>query len=104
MPRKRSHETRLVLQVLIDAPADKTYGLEVTRATGLSPGSVYTILRRLEDEGLLDGSTEGIDPVEEGRPARYYYELNAVGRRVAHAETRQQRAALRSLVPGWGAP
>lgn len=33
MARKRSHETKLVLQMLLDAPADEAYGLEVVRAT-----------------------------------------------------------------------
>src|SRR4051812_10123943 len=101
MARKRSHETKLVLQMLLDAPTDETYGLEVTKATGLAPGTAYAILRRLEDEGLLDGRWEDVNPSERDRPARYFYRLNAEGRRVAHRETDAQREALRSLVPGW---
>jgi len=101
MPRKRSHQTRLVLQVLLDSPADETYGLEVVRASGVSAGTAYAILRRLEDEGLLDGRWETIDPEDEGRPPRRYYRLNGEGRRVALHETEKQRDALRQLVPGW---
>lgn len=91
------------MRVLLDAPADEVYGLQVTRATGLKPGSAYAILRRLEDEGLLDGRWEQVDPAEQGRPPRYYYRLNAEGRRVAQRETAEQRVALQSLVPGWSA-
>jgi len=104
MPRKRSHETKLVFQVLLEAPSDEVYGLQVTRASGLSPGSVYAILRRLRDEGLLDGRWEEVDASEQGRPPRYYYWLTAEGRRVARRETAAQRRALKALVPGWTGP
>jgi DNA-binding PadR family transcriptional regulator len=101
MTRKRSHQTKLILQMLLDAPADEAYGLEVVRASGVSTGTTYAILRRLEDEGLLDGRWEQISPEDEGRPARRYYRLNAEGRRVAHIETVNDRRALRALTPGW---
>ncbi|HTA34200.1 MAG TPA: PadR family transcriptional regulator [Solirubrobacteraceae bacterium] len=103
MPRKRSHQTKLILQVLLDAPADEAYGLEVVRASGVPVGTAYAILRRLEDEGLLDGRWEQISPEDEGRPARRYYKLNGEGRRVAHQETADQKRALELLVPGWSA-
>ena len=101
MLRRRSHETKLVLQVLLDAPTDESYGLQVVRATGLPTGSAYAILRRLEDEGLLDSRWETLDSSEAGRPPRRYYRLNGAGCRVAHSETDAQRTALRALVPGW---
>lgn len=103
MPRKRSHETKRVLRVLLDAPSDEVYGLQVTRAAGLTPGSAYAILRRLRDEGLLDGRWEQVDPAEQGRPPRYYYRLSAEGRRVAQRETAADRQALNALMPGWAA-
>jgi PadR family transcriptional regulator PadR len=101
MARKRSHQTRLILQVMLDSPADEAYGLEVVRASGVPAGTSYAILRRLEDEGLLDGRWEKMSPVDEGRPPRRYYRLNGEGRRVAHRETADQRRALRLLTPGW---
>jgi PadR family transcriptional regulator PadR len=101
--RKRSHETKLVFQMLLDAPTDEIYGLEVVRATGLPAGSAYAILRRLEDEGLLESRWEDLDSSDAGRPPRRYYRLNGDGHRVAHRETYAQRSALRSLVPGWNA-
>jgi len=101
MPRKRSHETRRVLQVLLDSPSEEVYGLQVTRAAGLTAGSAYAILRRLRDEGLLTGRWEQIDAAEQGRPPRYFYRLTAEGRRVAQRETAPERGALHSLMPGW---
>ena len=101
MARRRSHETKLVLQILLDAPTDEAYGLQIVRATGLPAGSAYAILRRLEDEGLLDSRWEQLDSTAAGRPPRRYYRLNANGYRVAQQETTDQRPALRSLAPGW---
>jgi PadR family transcriptional regulator, regulatory protein PadR len=103
MARRRSHQAKLILQVLLDAPADEAYGLEVVRASAVPAGTAYAILRRLEDEGLLDGRWEQISPENEGRPPRYYYRLNGEGRRVAHRETEDDRRALRLLSPGWRA-
>ena len=99
---KRSHQTKLVLQVLLDAPEDETYGLEVVRASGVPAGTTYAILRRLEDEGLLDGRWEVISAENEGRPPRRYYRLNGDGLSVARHETAEQSQALRLLAPGWG--
>lgn len=87
--------------MLLDAPTDEIYGLEVVRATGLPAGSAYTILRRLEDQGLLESRWEDRDSAEVGRPRRRYFRLNGDGRRVAYGETDAQRAALRSMAPGW---
>lgn len=103
MARRRSHQAKLILQALLDAPDDEAYGLEVVRASGVPAGTAYAILRRLEDEGLLDGRWEQIAPQEEGRPPRRYYRLNGEGRRVAHRETAADRRALQMLIPGWGA-
>jgi len=103
MARKRSHQTKLILQVLLDSPADEAYGLEIVRASGVPAGTSYAILRRLEDEGLLDARWEEIEPADEGRPPRRYYRLNGEGRRVAHRETADDQQALRLLAPGWSA-
>jgi PadR family transcriptional regulator PadR len=104
MVRKRSHETKLVLQMLLDAPADEAYGLEVVRATGLAAGSAYAILRRLEDEALLSSRWEELSGAEAGRPPRRYYRLSGEGQRVAQQETARERKALRLLAPGWSTP
>ncbi len=101
--RRRSHQAKLVLEVLLKAPAEEVYGLQVVDASGVGVGSVYAILRRLEDEGFLDGRWEQVDPSSEGRPPRRYYRLNGDGRRLAHRETAADREALRLLTPGWGA-
>jgi PadR family transcriptional regulator PadR len=55
MPRVRtfSPQTFTVLEALSHRPADWLYGLEIAKLTGLKSGSLYPILIRLADRGLL---------------------------------------------------
>jgi DNA-binding PadR family transcriptional regulator len=100
MPRKPSIQTRLIFQAFLDSPSDETYGFELAEKTGLPSGTIYPILRRLEEEGLLR-SRWGMVQGEGQRRRRRYYELTGTGRRVAHQATASQREALRLLTPGF---
>ncbi|MCX4657300.1 helix-turn-helix transcriptional regulator [Streptomyces microflavus] len=71
--------TRAVLAAFMAKPADEHYGLEVSEAAGLAPGSIYPILIRLEQCGWLESRWEDIDKHAEGRPARRYYRLSEKG-------------------------
>ncbi|HWB69042.1 MAG TPA: PadR family transcriptional regulator [Solirubrobacterales bacterium] len=99
MMRRPSTATRLVFQAFLDAPGEETYGFELARATGLPSGTIYPILRRLEGEELIESRWAEVE-TETQRRRRRYYALSAEGRRVAHAETVEQRRALRLLAPG----
>lgn len=99
--RTRSIQTRQVLQALLDAPEDESYGFELVKVTGLPSGSVYPILRRLEDEKIITAREEAIDPHARRPRYRIFYRLTAHGRSVACEATREKSTALRSLNPGW---
>lgn len=99
MTRKRSTATQLVFQALLDAPSEETYGFELSELTGLASGTIYPILRRLEEEGLLATRWATVQ-TEEQRRRRRYYQLTGEGRRVANAATATQRQGLRLLAPG----
>lgn len=99
--RTRSIQTRQIFQALLDAPDEETYGFELVKVTGLPSGSVYPILRRLEDENIITAREEAIDPTARRPRYRIYYRLTADGRRVARAATREKSETLRSLNPGW---
>ena len=99
--RERSIQTSQVLQALLDAPDGETYGFELVKVTGLASGSLYPILRRLEEEQLVTVREDLIDPNAKRPRYRIFYRLNAHGRRVAREATREKSAALRSLNPGW---
>jgi PadR family transcriptional regulator PadR len=79
-----------VLKVFLEDPGHPRYGFELMRLTGLASGSLYPMLARLEEAGLLVGSKENIDTHVEGRPARYTYTITGA----AVTATRLQLAAL----------
>jgi PadR family transcriptional regulator, regulatory protein PadR len=59
------------------------FGFDIVDVTGLTAGSVYPALDRLEELGHLRSSWERVEAAtSEGRPARRYFELTADG---AHA-------------------
>jgi PadR family transcriptional regulator, regulatory protein PadR len=101
--RRPSIETRRVLTIFLDAPREEIYGFELTRAAGLPSGTVYPILRRLEDAGWVSSRWETIDQSQEGRRRRRYYRLSEDGVREGRKAVAEQAQALRLLVPGWEA-
>ncbi|WP_433306105.1 PadR family transcriptional regulator [Actinoplanes sp. CA-030573] len=79
--RRPSAQTALVLNALADDPGAWRYGYELGRQVGLAAGSLYPILIRLRDRGLLEAAWE-TDPAP-GRPPRHLYRLTADGVRWA---------------------
>jgi PadR family transcriptional regulator PadR len=73
---------RLLMEMARDAGA-RHYGLEMAKATGLSSGTLYPVLARLEQAGWVTSTWEEVDPSRAGRPPRRYYRLTAVGVRQA---------------------
>ena len=56
------------------------YGLDIIEHTGLTAGTVYTTLRRLEQRRLVEGRWEDAGVAEaERRPRRRYYTLTPRG-------------------------
>ena len=82
--RSLSPQTIAVLAVLAADPAAWRHGYEVGARTGLKAGSLYPILIRLADRGLLDSQWESAPPP--GRPARHRYRLTPAGLELALAQ------------------
>jgi DNA-binding PadR family transcriptional regulator len=59
------------------------YGYELSKDTGLKSGTLYPLLMRLSNQGLLDSRWQ--EPERPGRPARHAYRLNAEGLKFARA-------------------
>jgi PadR family transcriptional regulator PadR len=95
--RRPSAQTVLVLDALAEDPGAWRYGYELGRQVGLKAGSLYPILIRLSDRGLLEATWES-DP-QPGRPPRHLYRLTAEGLRWA-----TEVAAAASRVPATGRP
>ena len=76
------------------------FGFDIMQATGLTSGSVYPALERLESAGYLKSTWEDAgDAHRAGRPARRYFTLTAPGATALRAALSKFRA-LRPL-PGF---
>lgn len=75
--RKLSRQAVAVLDALAAKPTQWRYGLELAALTGLKSGSLYPILIRCAERGLLEA--EWLDPAEPGRPPRHAYRILPAG-------------------------
>jgi PadR family transcriptional regulator, regulatory protein PadR len=72
-----SAQTLSVLAALRDEPSQWRHGYALARQTGLKSGTLYPILIRLADRGLVEACWQD-EPVP-GRPRRHLYRLTASG-------------------------
>jgi PadR family transcriptional regulator PadR len=75
--RRPSPQTLKVLDSLAADPSVWRYGYELGLEVRLRSGSLYPILVRLCDRGLLEAAWEESPPV--GRPPRHLYRLTTEG-------------------------
>ncbi|HEV8222109.1 MAG TPA: PadR family transcriptional regulator [Streptosporangiaceae bacterium] len=88
--RPPSAQAVRVLQALAADPARWRYGYDLVTEVGLKSGSLYPILVRLADRGLLDATWE---PGPDSRPPRHLYRLSTAGREYVAALVAAQPAA-----------
>ncbi len=74
------------LRVLVADPAARHYGYDLMKAARLASGTLYPMLARLQEEGLVESEWEEQRPEAGGRPPRKYYRLTAEGASVARVE------------------
>jgi PadR family transcriptional regulator PadR len=88
-----SPQTLSVIAALSDRPSEWHHGYELAKETGLKSGTLYPILIRLSDRGLLEAEWQ--DEPTPGRPRRHLYRLTAAGLAAASvaAEPDSRRAA-----------
>ena len=82
--RPPSPQTINVLRALAADPARWRYGYDLATEVHLKSGSLYPILVRLADRGLLETSWE---PGRGSRPPRHLYRLSPTGREFVAALT-----------------
>jgi PadR family transcriptional regulator, regulatory protein PadR len=75
--REPSPQTRALLVALREEPTGWKHGYDLSRKTGLRSGTLYPVLARLAERGLLEAMWEHAAP--EGRPRRHLYRLSAAG-------------------------
>ena len=72
-----SKQTLAVLAALCTQPSAWQHGYAIARDTGLKSGTLYPILVRLADRGLMEACWEDEQPT--GRPRRHLYRLTPDG-------------------------
>jgi PadR family transcriptional regulator PadR len=91
-----STQTLAVLTALTTEPSTWRHGYDLAGETDLKSGTLYPILIRLADRGLVEARWEDEQPA--GRPRRHLYRLTSDGLAVATdllaAAAAKQRAAV----------
>ena len=81
--RKPSVQTLAVLRAFLARSADWRYGYDLTKEIALPSGTLYPLLVRLADKGLLESAWH--PPGKPGMPPRHGYRLTLRG--IAFART-----------------
>lgn len=98
MKLRHSPQTACVLAEFLHSATHWKYGYDISRNTGLKSGTLYPILMRLADSGLLETRWEESEP---GRPPRHMYRLTAEGLRYAREQVSSKSKLLRTR-PAFG--
>ena len=75
--REFSPQTLLVLAAMSEQPSRWQHGYALASQTGLKSGTLYPILIRLADRGLVEACWQ--EEPQPGRPRRHLYRLTAGG-------------------------
>jgi DNA-binding PadR family transcriptional regulator len=94
-PSNASRQTHLLLAVLLEQPRAWRHGYELAKETGLKSGTLYPLLMRLSDQGLLDACWRDSD--QPGKPPRHMYRPTAAG--LALAREQRARTGVGALLP-----
>lgn len=81
--RERRPSTQMIalIDALSAARGEWRHGYPLMKATGLSSGTLYPLLMRMTEQGLVE--SEWQEPNEPGRPPRHAYRLTTAGRMLA---------------------
>jgi PadR family transcriptional regulator, regulatory protein PadR len=98
-PRSRfSAQTLAVLAALGSGPEEWHHGYALAKQTQLKSGTLYPILIRLAERGLVEACWE--DEPQPGRPRRHQYRLSADGLQAAAAALADGERTARASAAG----
>jgi DNA-binding PadR family transcriptional regulator len=87
-----------MLDALMQRPRAWHYGYDLSRVTELKSGTLYPILMRLCERGVLESKWQSA--AQEGRPPRHMYRLTTAGLVFARDSLEAQPAGRRVGSPG----
>jgi PadR family transcriptional regulator, regulatory protein PadR len=88
-----SRQTRTLLAALLDSQRTWRHGYDLSKETGLRSGTLYPVLMRLSEQGLLESRWQEAD--RPGLPPRHVYRLTASGLALAREQELAAIAAER---------
>jgi DNA-binding PadR family transcriptional regulator len=93
MPRKpnNSRQTRALLANLLEHPQTWRHGYDLAKETSLRSGTLYPLLMRLGEQGLLESRWQEAE--RPGLPPRHVYRLTASGLALAREQELAAAAA-----------
>lgn len=91
--RRFSPQTLSLLASLETSPTAWRHGYQLAKETGLRSGTLYPVLVRLADRGLVEACWEDEQPV--GRPRRHLYRLTPDGLAAARSALSEARSERR---------
>lgn len=93
--RRPSKQMLKLLEVLSASAPQWRHGYDLMKETGLLSGTLYPLLMRMTDQGLVEA--EWLPPAQPGRPARHAYRLTAKGLALAGTAAHDRPAGRRML-------
>src|SRR5580698_11150852 len=96
--RRPSAHTLALLDALTQRPRAWHYGYDLSRLTEMKSGTLYPILMRLCERGVLESKWQPAP--QEGRPPRHMYRLTAAGVVFARDSLAAQPARVPIESPG----
>ncbi|MGH8216817.1 MAG: helix-turn-helix transcriptional regulator [Rhodanobacteraceae bacterium] len=95
--RTPSKQTKTLLAAFLSQRIRWRHGYDLSEQTGLSSGTIYPVLMRLSDRGMVEFKWEP-SPYQ-GCPPRKLYRLNAAGVSYAMEHSEPRRVKWRPLSP-----
>ncbi len=91
-PPNTSPQTRALLGAMAEQPRSWQHGYDLSKRTALKSGTLYPLLIRLSEQGLLESRWE--EPERPGLPPRHAYRLTSGGLAFARLVTARATPSL----------
>jgi PadR family transcriptional regulator PadR len=92
---RKTHALAQILTTLMEDPAGRHWGYDLSKRAGVRSGVLYPILHRMLDEGWLRDGWEDAANTLGKRPPRRFYELTPEGGAAVSELVRQMRQDTR---------
>jgi len=88
-----------VLEQFLLQPTEQISGADIVQNTRLASGTLYPLLKRLEEANWLSSQWEDVLPEKVGRPRRRLYQITGLGS--VHAKAAFRDTFAHQGVPVW---